>query len=319
MAEKDITEKSFIRLNDVFADVFNGLIFKGEQIVTPDSLETMDVSSQYRADDGSIHEMERDVLKLWKNYGINLVALGVENQTEADRDMPFRIVAYDGSVYRSQLLKTETKYDNGGLKSVLSKTRYPVITIVLYFNEERGWNSPTNLKGCFNPPLSDNDVMNRLDEFISDYKITIFDIGGMTMEEASVFKSDFREIAEHFIKVRNGGEYVPSERTITHVDEFLKLMSVMVGDKTYEEVVKKIHLQGEDKEGMNVSKWMQQIKRESLEEGVEKGRREGEAIVVIRMVEKFAKNNGTSIEEVLKLHDISMEQYNEYKLVLEGN
>ena len=79
--------------------------------------------------------------------------------------------------------------------------------------------------------------MNRLDEFISDYKITVFDIGGMSM--------------------------------------------VMAGDKTYEEVVKKIHLQGEDKEGMNVSKWMQQIKRESLEEGVmmgeEKGRREGEA------------------------------------------
>ena len=27
--------------------------------------------------------------------------------------------------------------DNEGLKSVLSKKRYPVITIVLYFNEER--------------------------------------------------------------------------------------------------------------------------------------------------------------------------------------
>ena len=35
LAEKDITEKSFIRLNDVFADVFNGLIFKGDQVVTP--------------------------------------------------------------------------------------------------------------------------------------------------------------------------------------------------------------------------------------------------------------------------------------------
>ena len=43
----------------------------------------------------------------------------MENQTEADRDMPFRIVAYDGSVYRSQLLKTETKYVNDGLQSVL--------------------------------------------------------------------------------------------------------------------------------------------------------------------------------------------------------
>ena len=164
--------------------------------------------------------------------------------------------------------------DNAGLKSVLSKTRYPVITIVLYFNDERGWNSPKNL-----------------DEFISDYKITVFDIGGMTMEEASVFKSDFREIAEHFIKVRNGGEYVPSERTITHVDEFLKLMLAISGDRDYEKLI--IKNNSNDKEDVNVCR--------VLQEAIGKGKRYGEAF---------------AIEEAIKMNYTSMEQYNINKLVL---
>ena len=312
LAEKDIAEKSFIRLNDVFADVFNGLIFKGEQIVTPDSLEVLDVSSQYRADDWSIHEMERDVLKLWKNCGLNLVALGVENQTEADKDMPFRVVAYDGSVYRSQLLKTETKYDKDGLISVLSKKRYPVITIVLYFNDKKGWNYPKNIKNCFNPPLSDNEVMNRLDEYISDYRITVFDIGGMSMEDASVFKSDFREIAEHFIKMRSGEEYVPSTRTITHVDEFLKLMTALTGDKDYEKLIGKI--KSDDKEGVTVCKVLQGAINKGLEEGYKR-----EASAIIAIIEDFTKNNGISVGDALIRLNISVEKYNEYKMVLSEN
>jgi len=33
MAEKDISEKTFIALNDVFADIFNVLVFEGETVV----------------------------------------------------------------------------------------------------------------------------------------------------------------------------------------------------------------------------------------------------------------------------------------------
>ena len=33
MAEKDITEKNLEALNDVFADIVNVLLFKGEQVI----------------------------------------------------------------------------------------------------------------------------------------------------------------------------------------------------------------------------------------------------------------------------------------------
>ena len=319
LAQKDISEKAFIRLNDVFADIFNGLIFKGRQIVKPDSLSSEDVSNQYRADDLSIHEMERDVIKLWKYCGINIISLGVENQSNADRDMPFRIVGYDGAVYRSHLLKTETKYTNMGFKQVLSKKRYPVITIVLYFNDTTGWNYPKNIKRCFNPPLPDNEVMGILDEYISDYHITVFDIGGMSLEEASVFKSDFREVAEHFIKMRNGEDYEPSTRTITHVDEFLKLMTSLTKDMNYEELIDKIH-KYDSKEEISMCRIMQEAinkgRIEGTEEGIKEGIKEGVAISTVKLVERFAKINSITIEEALSRMEISKEEYNDYKLLL---
>ena len=48
MAEKDITEKTLISLNDVFADVVNGLLFHGEQLLKEDMLEDVPVTSSYK-------------------------------------------------------------------------------------------------------------------------------------------------------------------------------------------------------------------------------------------------------------------------------
>lgn len=136
------------------------------------------------------------------------------------------------------MLEVKETVVNGRSRKVKSKERYPVITIVLYFGEKKPWNYSTHLIDSFNPPLSDEEDILR--DYISDYKINVFDIGAMSLEETALFQSDFREIAEHFVKVRSGGEYIPSDRTIIHVDEFLKLMKILTGDKRYQKM-KKIH------------------------------------------------------------------------------
>ena len=72
MGQKDITEKLLEDYNDVFADIINGLIFKGEQRILPESLENANVHSQYKAEDGKVHELERDVKKYWKEKKVEL-------------------------------------------------------------------------------------------------------------------------------------------------------------------------------------------------------------------------------------------------------
>ena len=84
MAEKDIAEKTFMSLNDVFADVFNVLVFQGEHVVKEEELVDGSSRSQYKADDGMLHEQERDTCKLWQRNRMNLVFAGIENQTEPE-------------------------------------------------------------------------------------------------------------------------------------------------------------------------------------------------------------------------------------------
>ena len=121
MGEKDITEKILEDHNDVFADIINALVFEGEQKILAESLENTAVHSQYTADDEKVHELERDIAKYWKDGEVELAICGIENQSSVEKYMPFRVMEYDGTAYRSQLQKSR--------KEIL-----PVMTIVLLWN-----------------------------------------------------------------------------------------------------------------------------------------------------------------------------------------
>lgn len=67
------------------------------------------VRSQYKADEGKLHEEERDNAKYWSKGKVKIALLGLENQTKPDQDMPFRVIGYDGAAYRSQLIDEKSK------------------------------------------------------------------------------------------------------------------------------------------------------------------------------------------------------------------
>ena len=90
MGQKDIVEKHLEDYNDVFADIVNALVFKGKQAVRPRDLIPVKVRSQYKADEGKLHEEERDNAKYWSKGKVKIALLGLENQTKPDQDMPFR-------------------------------------------------------------------------------------------------------------------------------------------------------------------------------------------------------------------------------------
>ena len=126
MGEKDITEKNLEALDDVFADIVNVLLFKGERVIHEDELESDTTKTMFKAD-GKIHEQERDVSKFWKSGKIRISILGIENQTVQDADMPMRVISYDGASYKQQLLDKNPR------------KHYPVATLVLYFGTDEKW------------------------------------------------------------------------------------------------------------------------------------------------------------------------------------
>ncbi len=255
MGQKDIVEKNLEDYNDVFSDIVNGLVFDGKRTVKSSQLRSLKVRSQYKADKGNLHEEERDNAKYWTEGKVKIAILGLENQTDTDNDMPFRVIGYDGAAYRSQLLDKK------------SKGRCPVLSIVLYFGEPH-WSGPRSIKEMVSIPAG-------LEEYVNDYKIHVFEIAYLTEDQVKLFRSDFRIVADYFVQKRKNKSYIPSRRTIKHVDAVLKFMSVMTGDERFLEAQKVKTTGG----GPNMCEILDQVENRGIQKGIDIMRAEKDAAV----------------------------------------
>lgn len=248
MGEKDMTEKYLESYNDVFSDIVNVLLFQGKRVVHPGQLVNSRERAVYKAD-GAPHEEERDISKFWKKKRICIAVYGFENQSQIDKMMPLRVVGYDGAAYREQLLEDA------------QKEKYPVITMVLYFGTDRPWREPLKLSDCLGVPED-------LELYFSDYRINVFSIAFLTEETIRLFKSDFRIVADYFSQMRKNKKYVPSKKTMKHVDAVLKLMSVMTRDHRFEEAQK-------GGEVCTMCEVMDRVEQNGIRIGMRKGMRKG--------------------------------------------
>ena len=257
MGEKDIAEKILMDNDDVFADVVNGLIFDGKPIIEEINLSNVKDKSQYKIS-GKIHEQERDIAKVIECDGVKVMYVGIENQTDIDADETIRVIGYDGTSYRGQLLGENEK-------------KYPVVTLVLYFGE-RKWSRNKTLYETLN--ISDN-----VKPFVNDYKINVFEIAYMTPEEVEKFTSDFKIVADYFVQKRMKKDYKPINKAIKHVDELLKLMTVLTGDSRFEEQIKEMH---KEEGEVRMCEVLDKIENRGISRGIEigetKGRKIGEKI-----------------------------------------
>ena len=171
----------------------------------------------------------------------------------------------------------------------------PVVTIVLYFGEKH-WCKERNIKSLMNIPKE-------LDPYVNDYKMEVFEIAWLTDEQLEMFKSDFKVVARFFVNKRRNPDYVADDPTeIQHVDEVLKLLSVMTGDRDYENVICD-EMKGQVKSMCDVAERLKNIGRQ---EGFQAGRSEGRSEERINAV-KFAISLGASEEKILKQY--SREEY----------
>ena len=271
MAEKDITEKNLEALNDVFADIVNVLLFKGEQVINEKDLEADTTKSMFKAD-GKIHEQERDVSKFWKNGEIRISILGIENQTAQDSDMPLRVISYDGASYKQQLLDKK------------QKKRYPVATLVLYFGTEEKWSKAKHLYDCF-------EVPEKLKSFVNDYKINVFNIAFLSSKTIAMFKSDFKIIAEYFRAKRLNQKYKGSKEKLKHANETLKMFSALTGDDSFE----KVYNEGNFKKGgITMCDVVERIRDEGITAGINKGIAEEKERIIMNLIE----SNAGTIEQI---------------------
>ena len=305
LAEKDITEKLLEDYGDVFSDIVNGFIFYGKPVVTEDELTDIHTVSQYKAFDGKLHGEERDVAKCWKHGVVNIAVLGIENQSEIFASMPLRVIGYDGASYRSQLTEYDSKVrawkakrqdDDMDVNTNRSEFHpVPVLTIVLYFGIDH-WTRNLRLKELL-------DIPAEMDRFINDYRINVFEISWLSDEQISMFKSDFRIVADFFSKKRRNPDYIPDNPTeILHVDEVLKFISAVTKDRRYEAIIE------DDSENKEV-RTMCDVAERLEQRGIAKGITQGERLGVIKTLKELVTDKILTVSDAAKRAGMSVSDF----------
>ena len=175
----DTVLKNYWNNNEQFADLFNAVLFGGEQVISPDELEDADTEEssilEHREYAESI-KASRDNIKIHKRsttYRVELVMLGIESQEHIHYAMPMRVMGYDYGTYKKQYDSNAKKYqtkdgmtDDEYLSRMKQTDRFtPVITVVVYYGDNP-WDGSTTLHGMLNIP-------DRMKPFVNDYKMLL--------------------------------------------------------------------------------------------------------------------------------------------------
>ena len=108
------------------------------------------------------------------------------------------------------------------------------------------------------------DVPEEFRPYVSDYEMkNLFEIAYLTPEQVQLFRSDFKYVADYFVQKRLNKGYHPSNEAFRHVDETLKLMSVLTDDLRFEEVIQELSGKG----GTSMCTVLDQIENKGREEG----------------------------------------------------
>lgn len=215
MGQKDMTEKLLEEYNDVFADIYNVLVF-GQEVLDEERLRDGTTESVYKAEDGEYREQRRDVMKTYLDeYQMELAFVGIDNQSSIDKYISVRVLGYDYAKYRRQV--------DENVFPLL-----PVVTLVLNFSDRR-W------QGC--KSLADiTKVPPEFESIFQDYKVKVVDVAFLEDSVIEKFKSDFKLVAKFFKNRRLGIEALDDNTEIKHVMELVDFISVFANDLEYKNI-----------------------------------------------------------------------------------
>lgn len=295
MAEKDISEKQLEEYEDVFADIVNVLLFDGEQIIKPEELSSAPTFSAYHDDKNKkLRELERDTAKYWNVANIHIAYIGLENQTSVYKYMPIRIIGYDGTIYRNTLNKVEDEK-----KEIVKGDIFPVVTLVLYFGYKKHWKRPLTLKECF-------DIPPKLEPYVNDYKMNLYEIAWLEEETISKFQSDFKFVAEYFSQMRKTGEWKPMPQKVRHIRELMDLFAALTEDEKFLDLVEILEGDGT----MRPLSGLDVIENRGFERGMSQGESRGRIAGIkektISVVTNMLKKN-YSYETIAELTETALD------------
>ena len=297
VAKADAVLKEFWKDNARFADLFNAVLFDGEQKLHPEDLEEADVDlSSVLKFNGHVETLQRlrDVVKKTA-YGVDFVLWGIENQQRIHYAMPLRHMVEDALSYLkeyNEIAKKNTEEKVATTKDeFLSKFKktdrlHPVITLCVYYGESE-WDGAVSLKGML-------EIPDYLENLVSDYKMNLIQVRN---SEGLHFKNkDVQTIFElsRLIYQKEYGKIT----SIYKNQEITSELGIVIGAITESQQLIDYAAEMEIGGGQfNMCRALEELVESGREEGREEGKiagiEEGRLKTLIEQIEKKLAKNKT--------------------------
>ena len=297
MGKSDVVLKQWLKNKVRFADLFNAVVFDGEQVIKPEELEEINNESGIviaNADNDEKDATEktgkmrcrteqryRDLVMSWKGEA-ELAVLALENQGKIHYAMPVRGMLYDALTYTDQMRLVWEQLSKEEKKSVdenefFSRFRKqdrlcPVITIIFYYGEDQ-WDGAVQLYELFG--VEDKELVQVLEKYVPNYRMNLIEAN--RIEDVTKYKSDLQMIFR-MLKYRKDKRGL-LEYTKEHSDYFEnvdyesgQVMAVLLN--TPQLLAKMREKEGADG---NVCQALEEYYQDGVQEGIEKGILQGRA------------------------------------------
>ena len=311
----DVVEKDYWRNNDQFADLFNAVLFKGENVIKADSLEELDTEESSVIENKKYAQSlkeSRDILKVSKQLvdsSLQLSILGIENQELVHYAMPMRVMLYDGLAYKKQFDNNAMKYSDDEKRKkynltsdeFISRMRKedkfaPVITIVIYYGNKT-WDGAKRLHEMLEIPP-------RLLPFVNDYGLNLVEARNNKLIFHNKNNGDLFELMKALLseslspkEIRRQVEAYCKEKNVDR--SVIRMVSAVLNAKIN---------YGEIKEDGDMCTVFEAIRTE----GKLEGRLEGKAEEIIEMGKEFNLSDEDILVRLQKKLEISLEKAQEY-------
>ena len=212
MGKADVNVNIWLSEKKRFANLFNGVIYGGRQVILPEDLVEVNsvssVSVKNRAGKTKNMKRYRDIIMKWRNQA-TLVLLANESQDKVHYAMPHKVMLYDGMDYETQIRNNWKNFNDRRKQNkkarlplehltageYLSRFRkndrlIPIISLVFYYGSEP-WDGPVDLYDMFQleGTKEENEI---LEKYLPNYKINLVD--AERLEDVEKFSDDLQVI-----------------------------------------------------------------------------------------------------------------------------
>ena len=278
MGKQDDFQSHYFENKQRFADIYNGCLFGGRQLMKPEDLEEADSVVVLPSLNTKATKVIADKVRKWKGYYASVLIL--ESQSYIDYRMVLRAMRNDLLNYEKQRVHTYQNLLAGGYQPStderLSRTPKdlklaPCITLVIYIGTEDAWDGKTELYDLLN---IDDD----LKPYVSNYRFNLFDYH--EHKDFSIFKTENRYLFEALAKSDDKEKMMQYLETCPlQGSKDPDIVSAVLGSIGRKMTTKDLErIQNKETGGYDMCKALRDMIEDGRKEGISIGRDEGISI-----------------------------------------